>query len=124
MENIKWKNLQSWLQRLMVIVAVLLLIACFIVVAPLKTDNPSDQSFLWIVTLMLFIGAVGFYISKALKPLDSVIVGSFLGTCICLCELFGFSNDGFSAGMFSWLFMLELLLSASYRIGRRFGIFV
>jgi hypothetical protein len=113
-------KLRSLLPKLMILVAVFLLIACFATGMQQKTNESSVQSFLWILTLAIFIGAVAFHISNAAKPLDWVLVGSFIGTCISLGEVLGISNGGFPAVLFLCLFLTELILSAAYRIGRRF----
>ena len=109
---------KNWLQKLIVIVAVLLLVLCLVTGAPMKTDEASMQSMLWLLALIAFIGSVGFSISEKVKPLDWVILGSFIGACICLCEVLGISNGGFPAGLLFFLFLIEFLLSAGYRIGR------
>ena len=116
-------KLRSLLPKLMILVASFLLIACFATGAPQKTNERSVQSFLWILTLVIFIGTVAFRVSNAVKPLDWVLVGSFIGTCICLGEVLGISNGGISAVLFLFLFLTELILSAVYRIGRQFQIF-
>ena len=117
-------KLKNLLQKLMVIVAVIILIAHLVTGAPLETDSASPESFLWMITLMICIGTVIYPISEKEKPLDWVLAGSFLGSCICLCALLRLSDKVFSSGLFFALYLLELLLSGGYRIGRRLGILV
>ena len=118
MENINWKKLQIRLQRLMIVVAVLLLIVCFATGAPAETEAPSQQSILWMISLGVCIGTVGLCVSGAEKPLGWVIVGSFIGSAICLCDIFGYSNVIFAPKLFFCLYLLEFLLSSAYGICR------
>ena len=87
----------------------------------METDDASLESFLWIMTLAVCVGAVLFLISEKEKPLDWVLVGSFLGSCVCLCELLGLSDKVFYPELFFTLYLFEFMLSAGYRVGRRFG---
>lgn len=117
-------KLQAWFQRLMVIVAVMLLIACLVTGTPTDPVSPSAQSFLWMLTLVICIGTVGLCASGAEKPLGWVIVGAFIGSAVCLCEVMGLSDTIRAPKLFFGLYLLEFLLSTSYGICRRFHVFV
>lgn len=123
MENTNWKKLQIWLQRLMIVVAVLLLIVCFATGAPAEREELSQQSILWMISLGVCIGTVGLCISGAEKPLGWVIVGSFIGSAICLCEILGLSDIVFAPKLFFSLYLPEFLMSTGYGICRRLHIF-
>ena len=123
MDNGKWKKLKIWLQKLMILVAVCLLVACFSTGAPVETDEPSAQSFLWMITLIIVVDAVGLYLTGAEKPLGWVIVGSFIGSAICLCEILGFSRIISVSELFFSLYLVEFLLSTCYGIIKRLHIF-
>ena len=115
-------KLKNLLQKLMAIVAVMILVAHLLIGALLDTDSASSESFLWMITLIICIGTVIYPISEKAKPLDWVLGGSFLGSCICLCALLGLSDKVLSPGLFFTLYLLEFLLSGGYKIGRRLGI--
>lgn len=123
MKNETWKKFQIRLQRLMIVVAVLLLIVCFATGAPAETEAPSQQSILWMISLGVCIGTVGLCVSGAEKPLGWVIVGSFIGSAICLCEILGFSHVVFAPELFFSLYLPEFLMSTGYAICRRLHIF-
>ena len=116
-------NLKNVLQKLMVIVAVLLLIACFVTGAPIETEEPSQHSFLWMLTLIILVGAVGLCISGTEKPLGWVIVGSFIGAAICLCEILDISRIICASDLFFILYLVEFLLSTGYGVSKRIHIF-
>ena len=116
-------KLKSWIQRLMSIVAVLLMIACFATGMPMETDEPSAQSILWLISLGICVGIVGLCISGAAKTLGWVIAGSFIGCTICLCELLNLSDSVFAPELFFSLFLTEFLMSAGYRICKWLRIF-
>ena len=116
-------KLQTWIQRLMVIVAVILLVVCFAAITPTDKGSPSAQSFLWMLTLVVCIGAVGLCVSGAGKPLGWVLVGSIVGSLICLCEILGLSATVFAPKLFFGLYLLEFLLSTGYGICRWLHIF-
>jgi cyanate permease len=122
-KNEIWRKVQIWIQRLMTAVAVLLLVTCFVTGAPIETEGPSQQSFLWILSLMVCVGAVGLCISGAGRPLGWVLVGSFIGAAICLCEIIGFSDIVFAPKLFFSLYLPEFLMSAGYGICRRLHVF-
>lgn len=107
----------------MIVVAVLLLIAYFATDAQTETEDPSQQSFLWMLSLMVCVGAVGLCISGAGRPLGWVLAGSFIGSAICLCEILGFSDVVFAPKLFFGLYLPEFLMSAGYGICRRLHIF-
>lgn len=91
---------------------------------PTKTDtNPSSESLLWLISLQICIGTVFLRVSKQKKPLDWVIVGSFLGATICLCAVLGIGENVFCAVLLFCLYLLTLMLSSTYRIAQYFGIF-
>ena len=116
-------KLQKWVQKLMIIVAVFLLLSSFVALTPIQPDEPSVESFLWMLTLMIFIGVIGLCISGAGKPLGWVIMGSFIGSLLCLCEILGLSGNLSVPGLFFGLYLMEFLLSIGYEICRRRHIF-
>ncbi len=123
MKNETWQKLQISLQRLIIVVAVLLLIVCFATGAPAETEEPSQQSVLWMLSLMVCVGAVGLCISGAGRPLGWVIVGSFIGSAICLGEILGFSDIVFAPKLFFSFYLPEFLMSTGYGICRRLRVF-
>ena len=116
-------KLQTWIQRLMLIVAVMLLITCFVIGTPTDTGSPSAQTFLWMTTLMVCIGAVGLYVSGAGKPLGWVLVGSVVSSLTCLSEIMGLSDTACAPKLLFSLYLLEFLLSTGYGICRMLRIF-
>ena len=93
-----------------------------------RYPNGSCESicsiFLWMLTLVICIGTVGLCASGAEKPLGWVIVGAFIGSAVCLCEVMGLSDTIRAPKLFFGLYLLEFLLSTSYGICRRFHVFV
>ena len=121
-------KIQRLLQNLMIIVSVILLVLCAVsgvlAVSAGETNDDLLRSFMGLLTLLVCVGAVSFYISGREKSLDWILGGATIGTGICLCALLGVINTDFAAAVFFWLYLLEFLLSAGYKVGRRFGVFV
>ena len=120
-------KIQRLLQNLMIIVSVILLVLCAVsgvlAVSAGETNDDLLRSFMGLLTLLVCVGAVSFYISGREKSLDWILGGATIGTGICLCALLGVINTDFAAAVFFWLYLLEFLLSAGYKVGRRFGVF-
>ena len=115
-------KLKHLLQSLMVIAAVMILVVQLAAGSSLDAHRASPESFLWMITLMICIGTVIYPISEKEKPLGWVIAGSCLGVCICLGALLGWSDKIILPELFFILYLLELLLSVGYKIGKRFGV--
>ena len=120
-------KIQRLLQSLMIIVSVLLLGLCAVsgtlAVSAGETNDDLLRSFMGLLTLLVCVGAVSFYISGREKPLDWMLGGTVIGTAICLCAFLGVINTDFAAAVFFWLYLLEFLLAVSYKTARHFGFF-
>ena len=117
------EQLKIWIQRLMVMGAVLLMIACFATGVTTETEETSQQSILWLISLGVCIGSVLLCISGAERPLYWIMAGAFIGSAICLCEIMGYSDIIFAPELFFCLYLLEFLLSSAYEICRWIQLF-
>lgn len=121
-------KMQRTLQNLMIILSFVLLVLYAISGVRMTSAGETNahllRSFMGMLALLTCIGAVVFRVSDGAKPLDWVLGGAALGTAICLCALLSVIDNDFAAGVLFWPYLLEFLLSASYKIGRHFGIFI
>ena len=115
-------KLRSLLETLMVIAAVVILIVHLAIGSPLDKDRESLELLLWAMTLIICIGTVIHPISKEEKSLDWVIGASCICVCMCLCALLGWSDKVMLPELFFVLYLLELLLSVGYKIGKWCGV--
>ena len=116
---------KNWLKKLLIAVPVVLLVICFASggagIPDRENVKASLQLILTLISIMMCVGAMGFVVSGGSKPLDWIIVGSFLGTFICFFEVLGISSQGIAAKLLLWPFLIELVLSAGYRISKHTG---
>ena len=129
-----------FLQTLMVLVAVVLLALCFIPgmvtltsvsangtvmvekisVFTLQSSDIKTPLPLYILTLLVCIGAFAFRITGEEKPLDWTMGASALGVGIYVLNYF-FQNELHISCLALILLVTELLLSIGYKIGRHIG---
>lgn len=130
-----------FLQNLMVVLAVVLLLLCFVPGTVIQTAVSADGTvttekyslFTWqsgndttgfpmfIQAVLLCIGTFAFRITEAEKPLDWTIVASALG--VAVYALFAFTQNELHISLLVPLLCgAELVLAAGYKIGRHMGL--
>ena len=129
-----------FLQNLMILIAVALLALCFIPstvtltsvsangtamvekisIFTLQSSNIKTPLPLYILTILMCIGAFAFRITGAEKPLDWTLGASVLGVAIYVLNYL-LQNELQISIFVLVLLVIELILSISYKIGRHIG---